>query len=300
MAKTKCYLCNINYCDQNSHIIPKFAFKWLKETSATNYIRMGKNVNIRVQDGLKIRLLCNKCEKLFNKWETKFANEIFYPVHNSEKIKVNYKEWLFKFSVSVSWRVLIHHKLNSGIPSQLSTSSLNLIDDALETWKKFLLDERYDVGKFDQHLFICGEISNASNIDDLPPNINRYFLRSVDCTLATSEQQNIVYTKMGKILILGFINILKPSDWKTTKLRIINGIFNSHGTRYSIPYYFGNFLIQRAGQILQLEKRISEKQLGKIHETMLNDLDKLEKSDSLSAMESDIALFGDKAFLEED
>ena len=105
---------------------------------------------------------------------------------------------------------------------------------------------------------------------------------------------------MGKILILGFINILKPSDWKTTKLRIINGIFNSHGTRYSIPYYFGNFLIQRAGQILQLEKRISEKQLGKIHETMLNDLDKLEKSDSLSAMESDIALFGDKAFLEED
>jgi len=116
MTKTECYLCNTNYCKQNSHIIPKFIYKWLKDTSATGYIRKGENVNIRVQDGLKIKLLCNECEKSFNKFETIFANKIFYPFHNSKNVKVNYKDWLFKFSVSVSWRVLVFHKLNSKLP----------------------------------------------------------------------------------------------------------------------------------------------------------------------------------------
>jgi len=139
----------------------------------------------------------------------------------------------------------------------------------------------------------------ASKVDDLTENINRYLLRSVDCTLVFSDKELIVYTKMGSLFILGFIHILKPRDWKSSKLRIINGVFKSHGTSYSLPDYFGNFINQRAGQILELESGISKTQQEKIYESILKDMDRAEKSDTLAAIMLDTDLFGNSAFNEE-
>ena len=78
---SKCKLCH-RVCDiQNSHIIPKFVGKWLKESSATGYF-MTLNVDGQVkrsQDIEKKPLLCKKCEGILNDFETYFANNIFYP-----------------------------------------------------------------------------------------------------------------------------------------------------------------------------------------------------------------------------
>jgi hypothetical protein len=35
-------------------------FAWLKESSPTGYLRLGNNINLRVQDGLKPKLLCQE------------------------------------------------------------------------------------------------------------------------------------------------------------------------------------------------------------------------------------------------
>jgi len=296
MTKMKCFLCRINYCKEESHIISKFAYKWLKDTSVTNYIRMGGNVNVRVQDGIKIKLLCEECEDLFNKWETTFANKIFYPLHKSNKFKVNYKDWLSKFAVSISWRVLIFHKMHSKFFKTFTDDSKQFIDRALELWGNFLLGKKNDIGKFDQHLFIISGISLGSNIDSMPININRYLLRSVDCTIAYSPEMSLVYTKMGMIIILGFIQGLKQTDWKNTKLRISNGIIESHDNEYYLPDYIINFILKRADQVCKVQKGISKKQKEAINQTIRKDMIRAEKSESIKALELDVKLFGNKVF----
>jgi hypothetical protein len=85
-----CKLCNNPSKLVQSHIIPKFVFKWLEETSATGHVRFAQNVNRRVQDSFKENLLCRNCEDLFNSWETDFANKLFYPLVNRKKSSFEY------------------------------------------------------------------------------------------------------------------------------------------------------------------------------------------------------------------
>jgi hypothetical protein len=37
---------------RESHILPGFVYPWMKETSATGYLRFRQQPNVRVQDGL--------------------------------------------------------------------------------------------------------------------------------------------------------------------------------------------------------------------------------------------------------
>ena len=77
-----CKLCGSGNTLRKSHIIPKFVGRWLKKTSPTPYLRFGGNVDARLQDLYATELLCDDCERRFSEWETKFANEIFYPSAN--------------------------------------------------------------------------------------------------------------------------------------------------------------------------------------------------------------------------
>ncbi|WP_171972550.1 outer membrane beta-barrel protein [Mucilaginibacter polytrichastri] len=81
-------------------MIPKFVFKWLKETGS-GYLRGGDNFNIRVQDGPAYKMLCAKCEQSFGNEETFFASRIFYPIVNEEAREFAYDERFFSFVVSV-------------------------------------------------------------------------------------------------------------------------------------------------------------------------------------------------------
>lgn len=53
--------------------------KWLKESSATGFMRELRAPNERIQDVWKTQLLCRDCEQLLSGFETYFAKEIFYP-----------------------------------------------------------------------------------------------------------------------------------------------------------------------------------------------------------------------------
>jgi hypothetical protein len=83
MPITPCRLCGETKELQESHILPGFGYRWMKETSATGYLRFGPQPNRRVQDGVKVFLLCADCEQRFNLWETQFANRIFHPMTQS-------------------------------------------------------------------------------------------------------------------------------------------------------------------------------------------------------------------------
>lgn len=100
-----CKLCQKNQDLRESHIIPKFVAKWLKESSATGYLRQGVEPNLRKQDFPKERLLCGDCENRFSRWENIFAEKIFLPYLNDGKREFEYTDWLLKFSVSLIWRM---------------------------------------------------------------------------------------------------------------------------------------------------------------------------------------------------
>lgn len=106
--KGKCKLCQENSKIENSHIIPKFIGRWLKNTSGTGYLRAVKadGNSERSQDLSKVPLLCKDCEERISEFETFFANTIFYPLKNNKLQSIPTDERIGKFAVSVSLRVI--------------------------------------------------------------------------------------------------------------------------------------------------------------------------------------------------
>jgi len=122
-----CKLCQNEKELMESHIVPSFAFRWLKKTSATGFLRTVLEANKRVEDGRKQKLLCKECEHIFNKSETQFANKVYYPYVEKELdaagvaqgiIKeIQYEDWLLRFIISVHWRLIVAR--SSGTESKI-------------------------------------------------------------------------------------------------------------------------------------------------------------------------------------
>ena len=106
MPKGQCRLCDAESDLHLSHIVPAFAYRWLRESSGNGHLRSGSSPNQRVQDGPKRYWLCTICEGMLSRSETSFATKLFFPYTDDEATLFIYGEWLLQFCVSVSWRVL--------------------------------------------------------------------------------------------------------------------------------------------------------------------------------------------------
>ena len=95
----KCALCKTEDRREDSHVIPAFVYRWLKESSPTGYLRNPVYPNKRIQDGLKLPLLGPKCEDGLSVLEKKFAETVFHEVHKkgNNELAFEYGEWLPKF-----------------------------------------------------------------------------------------------------------------------------------------------------------------------------------------------------------
>lgn len=107
MSNGACRLCDAEATLIESHIIPAFVYRAIKSDSPTGYFRNPNNLNLRVQDGDKVLLLCGDCEKRFNVAETEFAKKIFLPFHRTDQDHFTYGPWLHYFMTSLAWRTLI-------------------------------------------------------------------------------------------------------------------------------------------------------------------------------------------------
>jgi len=287
-----CKLCHKKSKLEQSHIIPKFVYKWLKETSATGYLRFGQNLNKRVQDGFKENLLCRNCEDLLNNWETDFANKLFYPLVNKEKGSFEYGSWFLNFVVSLSWRVLIYCKRIGLSHSHFTDIQKQESDLALEVWRKFLLGEIKHLGKYQQHVIPIDIVSN-SFMPNLPTNINRYFLRIIDIDPIANEYQALVYIKIPYFIFIGGIQI-DPKQWINTTIRTHKGLIGN--CKYTVPQSFGDYIIDKAKKVSNIQKSMSEKQKSKIEKTILNNLNRVSGSETFRAVYADVELFGNDVF----
>jgi hypothetical protein len=170
-----CRLCNLDAELQESHIVPAFVYRWQKRTSSTGYLRFGREVNRRVQDGIKPTFLCQECERRLSVWEIQFANSVFAPFHEDAQTAFEYDEWLAKFCVSISWRVLSY--MQEFFPETRFDARHGAdAKKATSVWADFLFGNRSDLDCFEQHLVPLGEIAEANG--RLPANFQRYLMRA--------------------------------------------------------------------------------------------------------------------------
>jgi len=297
MPRGQCRLCNAEADLQLSHILPAFAFRWLRESSGSGHIRLGVSPNQRVQDGPKRHWLCASCEGLLSRSETAFAERLFYPYIRGESSRFVYGEWLLHFCVSVSWRVLRFHKEETALKNY-EPEAIARIAKAEEAWKTFLLGQRPHPGSFQQHLLPLDAIDVISGGSrDISPNINRYLMRAIDMDLCRGEKINFVYSKIGRFIILGFIREDRPERWHGAKVHIKTGRIEPR--KYVMPRSFFEYLNAKARRLAELLAGISPRQRKKIDQTFRANIDRFVGSDELAAMQNDLRMFGDAAFTQD-
>lgn len=283
-----CRLCQNHAELQLSHVIPAFVFKWLKKGGP---IRHSANINQRVQDGLKFEWLCASCEARFNVWETQFAKHVFHPLTNNADT-AHYSDWLLKFCASLSWRSLLHAR-EQNLLTHFSIDRLAQVDEALKVWGEFLRGERPHPTGFEQHLLPLGAVESAPGMR-LPPNINRYFLRTVQLDAICSRSISLVFSKLGSIAVIGFIHVPKPKQWIGTKIKVRGGTLRPR--EYVLPAQFGKYLVDKASDLWKETARISDVQRQKVDAHVRANLDQFARSEVFKTILLDAEMFGRAAF----
>jgi hypothetical protein len=218
-----CALCKKNPAIEQSHIVPAFIFRWLKESSPTGFLRNPKNPNKREQDGFKRELLCEACEDVFSKWETLFSNNVFRKVHHQKDnaLAFDYDDWLVRFCVSVSWRTLTHLVMKNS-PDEMPFGHGSKAIAALEHWRKYLLGEVNDLASYNQHLLITDSPASAEGIEN-DVDLKIYFKRAVHYDAMSTVDECYIITKMCDILICGTVLDSKPEQWIGTTVKEVKG-----------------------------------------------------------------------------
>jgi hypothetical protein len=284
----KCALCLTEGRLATSHVLPAFVFRWFRETSITGHMRFAQNPKRRVQDGEKKPWLCDDCEQRLSGYERRFANDLFYP-WLSGTTRIRYEEWLLKFCVSVSWRVLNHFR-DLGEPEHYSADQVAAAERASQVWREFLLGDRVHPGAFEQHLVIFDAVEEASI--QLPQNVNRYLLRSVAMDVVGGKRVAMTYAKLGRFAVFGMIE-KGGAPWQNTKVHVREGLLKPQ--RYVLPAPLADYLREKADAYASVAEQIPEHQRDRIEARAMRDIDRLIETDQFAAMMHDHQLFGDAA-----
>ena len=276
-----------------SHIVPRFVWRWLKETTPGG-IRTNRIPNRRIQDGPKSHLLCAKCEQRLGSWEKPFCEELFLPLHDSVSARrpIRYEGWALRFAVSVSWRVLTYFKHESP-NSQLTPLQQQLSDEALETWRRFLLGDIKSPGSFNQHLLPTDVIEDYQG-PKLSSFLNRYLLRSVHIDVISTQDSAYVYTKMCRLVLFGRIHEKHPQYWKGMQLHLRQGDIRPRD--YRLPEYIADYMNRKADEVKSKLESLSTKQHELIDAMFDENIDVIANSEVFRAMSYDVAHSGKDAF----
>jgi hypothetical protein len=266
-----CALCGKNANLRKSHIIPAFFASYLKETSATGYLRGAVSPNLRVQDSSKEELLCDECEGRFSVFERAFAENAFNPVQEDSFARLEYGPWLLPFLVSISWRVLVVEK---GFLQKDAPHFTPVIERTIENWRQFLLGKRNQPGS-EHHLFVFGGVPTEMK-GEFHQKTLHYLLRGIDATTGFGNRTLFVYTKALRSLIFSPIVPRSPHGWTNTRVHAGCGCVIS--PQKMAMRGFWDFVNSRIEMCY--EKPLSDKQQSKITASMLQSPEKALESES--------------------
>lgn len=225
-----------------SHILPGFLFRKLKSGPTGTFVD-ARFPSVSVQDGVKVRLLCQACETRFSKWETLFK-QTFLPLSGYPCLPIVYGRWLYKFAISVSWRVLTYLKLSRpnpyGYPQHNPVAQLlhplrnkahSSADRALHSWSRILLEDRTSASLHPQLLLFL----NGNNFPGETRNV-------VGFSSVNLPKIAAVHSVVGPLIVLGIIKDGRRSSWQGAAIHPQGGSFKSASQR--IPEDYANWLKQ--------------------------------------------------------
>jgi hypothetical protein len=289
-----CAFCAENAQLRDSHVLPAFVYRWLRNRSGTGHIRHTENPNCRVQDGLKLPWLCALCEASFSQYETAFATKLFHPWHQGV-VKVPYTDWLLKFCNSVSWRVLRYAR-GKNSEAKYSSDQDRLMDEAESRWRAFLNNQVSNPGAFEQQLLIFDVIEDTT-ISNLPTNINRFMTGAVTLDIVGSERSLMTYAKLGRFNIFGIIQ-KGPNKWEGTKVHVREGVIKPD--QFVIPAGLLDLFREKAKLAADGMDAMSANQRSKIRQHVDRDIDRFTSSDQFRSIIADAEMFGMDAVVDKE
>lgn len=211
---------------------------------------------------------------------------------NSNPPPVKYGPWALEFAVSVSWRVLLYFQQLHDL-SHFSEKQRGSAQKALDVWRRFLLGKLPNPGQFEQHLLPVDVIKSYSG-PEISPFLNRYLLRSIHMDVICSNKSAIVYTKMGHLILFGFIQEDNAKHWKGTKLHVNKGLIKQRD--YRLPQNIAGYWNEKANEGAKTLHSTSPRQKQIIHEAILENADELANSELFRAIQYDVYHSGKNAF----
>lgn len=199
-------------------------------------------VNRRVDDGPKMRLLCADCEKIFNKWETYFANKVFNKMLNNNQMEIEYNENLWKFVYSVKWRLI------KGIEKtelKWSTDKKSLLKQVEINFYNEIQDNS---NKEDKNILInlhCLFGADLFKYDPQYSNLShsiQYFGRATDFSINFEKEPYFIYLKLPRFIFVTYFMPVNANLFKNTSIKNGSGEYNANIGRIEDPD-FVNFLI---------------------------------------------------------
>ena len=290
-----CKLCRSGAPLKRSHIIPKFVGRWMKETSPTPYLRFGGNMDKRLQDLFAMELLCDDCESRFSTWETKFANEIFYPSDAGETV-LGYGSWLLKFAASLAWRAIQFCQFKEIEESPALNSMVAKMDIALS---RFLLGREKNVGSHTQHIYSVGEL--ADPIRPGSPMLNRYLARAVEIDILRNHDlsEMMVYVKIPTFMFFS-VGRSKYRRWLETSRIKKSSLLQpkQHILHESMLHY----ILKRSDRMGELISSMSPKSKTAANKAILKAIEKdpnrVANSKLMQAMFVDYEFYGKEAVVD--
>jgi hypothetical protein len=265
-----------------SHIIPAFVARWMKETAATPYLRSPVAPNIPRQDVQKVRLLCEDCEGLFSRSEKVFAEKLFIPYHENGVRTFEYDTWLLHFAVSLVWRAAVKEGelMRRDYPDRA-----NKIEAAARVWRDFLLGKTGNTGRYAHHLLFWDPKLMKLTVPEggkLPEHFFWYVMRHVDSVTVYSEKKNVLYAyaKLPQMFFWSGIQPANPTGFKRTVIKRKGTISHSQTVKNSD---FTGFIAGRVREYRARMDTMSDKQRDKISQLALADPEKTINSGSFEA-----------------
>lgn len=247
---------------RDSHLVSKFVTDWIKRTSVTGKLRPATAPNLRIQDSPKIKLLCEDCEQLLSRYEQYFSGHIFRPVLESLKPTIQYDERLLKFAVSLSWRTYQYCAQSMSWRNRIIRTHA---EETAEAWRDFLLND-VSLRDGEHHCLMLRLVPDADNLQGTNVNINWYFFRAIDTTMAQNNEEAFVYTKLPGF---AFLSTLVPGPFQYLAGTLIkkNGSFDFYSQQVSRTIF--SFLFTRHEAALSPIAQLTKDQKKRIEDDYL-------------------------------
>ena len=264
---------------RESHIFPKFVINHTKRTGS-KFLRNFSNPNVRIEDGIKSYLLGHNAEQEFSKREKWFAENIFNPYLNGNRL-IPYNENLYYFIVSFLWRILIFHIRKGNLNNNWY---YDILLKAESQWKSFLSKDVYPYD-FDEIYMLFTDRINENNTD--LKDADYYFTRAMDATIVSNKNETglAVYGKFNRFIFFGILKYSHmPIKVEELKINPLSGIIKIPQI-YEHPF-ISSFLYNRIKGLENLPLP-NEKQQQKIYEEILKNPDDFWNSDAGKSLYND-------------